>query len=113
MLSATREIQDGAPAVAALDVASDGEKPTASALRDAEADRIADFCSRLVGNFMVGYDDAPRRNGRADSATSLCWRPRERISGGLSRDYKIGAFQFQPRPARVFSVGRRSTISLL
>ena len=47
-LSATHEPLDAAPAVAALDVPLGGEKPTASALRDAEADRVADLLGAVL-----------------------------------------------------------------
>jgi ATP-dependent exoDNAse (exonuclease V) beta subunit len=60
-LSATHEPFDAVPAVAALDVPFGGEKPVASALRDAEADRVADLCDRLVGNVPVRDDDAPEK----------------------------------------------------
>jgi ATP-dependent exoDNAse (exonuclease V) beta subunit len=60
-LSATHEPFDAVPAVAALDVPFGGEKPTASALRDAEADRVADLCDRLVGNVPVRDYGAPEK----------------------------------------------------
>jgi ATP-dependent exoDNAse (exonuclease V) beta subunit len=60
-LSATHDAVDGAPSVAALDVPFDGDRPTASALRDAEADRVADLCNRLVGNVAVRDDHAPEK----------------------------------------------------
>jgi ATP-dependent exoDNAse (exonuclease V) beta subunit len=65
-LSGTREAHEGAPAVAALDVAFDGDKPTAASLRDAEADRVADLCRRLVSNVVVCDDNPPekKRAGR-------------------------------------------------
>ena len=58
-LSATVGAVDGRPAVAALDIPFDGEKPTAAGLRDAEADQVADLCNRLVGNIAVRDDNAP------------------------------------------------------
>ncbi len=39
--------------VAALDVTVDVKKPKANELRDAEANRIAELCNRLVGNWTV------------------------------------------------------------
>jgi exodeoxyribonuclease-5 len=48
-LSSTRKV-DGALAVAALDVGVDADEANAAILRDAEANRVADLCSRLVGN---------------------------------------------------------------
>jgi ATP-dependent exoDNAse (exonuclease V) beta subunit len=41
------------PAVVALDVTVDDEKPSAGAIRDAEAVAVADLCGRLAGNLMV------------------------------------------------------------
>ena len=58
-LSPTVEAVDRRPAVAALDIPFDGEKPTAAGLRDAEADQVADLCNRLVGNIAVRDDNAP------------------------------------------------------
>jgi exodeoxyribonuclease-5 len=52
-LAATRKAAEGTLAVAALDIAVEGDKANASALRDAEASRVADLCSRLLGNFQV------------------------------------------------------------
>jgi ATP-dependent exoDNAse (exonuclease V) beta subunit len=60
-LSATREAFDGVPAITALDVPFDSDKPSASALRDAEADRVADLCNQLVGNIAVRDDDGPEK----------------------------------------------------
>jgi exodeoxyribonuclease-5 len=51
----------GAFAVAALDVPRPGrrdEKPSAAMLRDAEAECVADACSRLIGNVMVRDEHA-------------------------------------------------------
>jgi len=47
--------EEGQVCVAALDVAVAGEDGTASAeqQRDAEADAVADMCSRLIGNLML------------------------------------------------------------
>ena len=39
--------------VAALDVRVDDEKPTAEELRDAEAERVADLCSHLIGHWTI------------------------------------------------------------
>ncbi|ABE62796.1 UvrD/REP helicase [Nitrobacter hamburgensis X14] len=41
------------PAVVALDVTVNEEKPSAGAMRDAEALAVADLCGRLAGNMMV------------------------------------------------------------
>jgi ATP-dependent exoDNAse (exonuclease V) beta subunit len=41
------------PAVVALDVTIDDEKPSAGAIRDSEAVAVADLCGRLAGNLMV------------------------------------------------------------
>ena len=57
-LSPTCNAVKGAPTVAALDVRIDADKPTAAMLRDAEANRVAELCSRLVGNFKVRDDRA-------------------------------------------------------
>lgn len=51
-LSPTCKGQPGMVAVAALDVA-DGEDASANQIRDAEVNRVADLCSRLVGNRLV------------------------------------------------------------
>ena len=48
-----RKASDEVPAVAALDVAVAADKPDAAAFRDAEADCVADLCSRLIGNWQV------------------------------------------------------------
>jgi exodeoxyribonuclease-5 len=66
----------GAIAVAALDVPHpslpregvdkvEDEKPTAAMLRDAEAECVADVCSRLVGNVIV-------RDDKANAGTRPC-----------------------------------------
>jgi exodeoxyribonuclease-5 len=52
-LAVTRTAEEGALAVAALDIAVDGGKPGADKLRDAEADRVAELCTRLLGNLQV------------------------------------------------------------
>jgi ATP-dependent exoDNAse (exonuclease V) beta subunit len=52
-LSPMRKVSDEVPAVAALDVAVAADKPDAAAFRDAEADCVADLCSRLIGNWQV------------------------------------------------------------
>ena len=52
-LSPMRKASDEVPAVAALDVAVAADKPDAAAFRDAEADCVADLCSRLIGNWPV------------------------------------------------------------
>lgn len=52
-LAATCEAEKNAPTVVALDIAIDGDKPGADILRDAEADRVAELCTRLVGNLQV------------------------------------------------------------
>ncbi|MCP3393905.1 UvrD-helicase domain-containing protein [Bradyrhizobium sp. CCGB12] len=41
------------PAVVALDIMVDEEKPSADAIRDAEALAVANLCSRLAGNLLV------------------------------------------------------------
>jgi ATP-dependent exoDNAse (exonuclease V) beta subunit len=51
---------NGPLTVAALDVL-DGETATANEMRDAEAERVAELCSRLVGNLLVRDRD---ENGR-------------------------------------------------
>jgi len=52
-LAATCKAEKDVIAVAALDVAVEGEKPSAEMLRDAEAERIAELCTRMVGNVQV------------------------------------------------------------
>jgi exodeoxyribonuclease-5 len=52
-LAATRKAEKDALAVAALDITIEDDKPGADGLRDAEADRVAELCSRLVGNLQV------------------------------------------------------------
>ena len=52
-LSPMRKVSDEVSAVAALDVAVAADKPDAAAFRNAEADCVADLCSRLVGNWQV------------------------------------------------------------
>jgi exodeoxyribonuclease-5 len=48
--------------VAALDIAVEGDdKPSAQILRDAEADRVAELCTRLVGNMLVRDRDTMRK----------------------------------------------------
>jgi ATP-dependent exoDNAse (exonuclease V) beta subunit len=59
-LAATRKAAKNTPAVVALDVTVEGDKPGADALRDAEADRIAELCVRLVGNVQVRDRDKKR-----------------------------------------------------
>ena len=49
----TRDPTRNALAVAALDVTVQKEKPSADELRDAEATRVAELCTRLVGNAQV------------------------------------------------------------
>ncbi len=56
-LAATRDAKQDALAVAALDVTVKEEKPSADALRDAEAERVAELCVRLVGNVQVHEHD--------------------------------------------------------
>ncbi len=48
------------PAVAALDVIVEEEKPNAAILRDAEAKRVADLCTSLIGNVDVRDGDGTR-----------------------------------------------------
>lgn len=52
-LSSINESSKGSSPVAALDVIVVGDKPSAAAVRDAEASCVADLCSRLVGNLKV------------------------------------------------------------
>ncbi|SIO57588.1 exodeoxyribonuclease-5 [Bradyrhizobium erythrophlei] len=52
-LASTRPAGHNALAVAALDVAVEDGEESAEQLRDAEADRVAELCSRLVGNLKV------------------------------------------------------------
>jgi ATP-dependent exoDNAse (exonuclease V) beta subunit len=52
-LSSTRKLEHGDLAVAALDVGVDADEPNAAMFRDAEANRVANLCSRLVGNRQV------------------------------------------------------------
>ncbi len=44
---------DVVPAVTALDVIVEEDKPSAAMLRDAEAERVADLCTSLIGNVDV------------------------------------------------------------
>jgi len=59
-LAATRKAEKDAHSVAALDVIIEDDKPGADGLRDAEADRVAELCSRLVGNLQVKDRDKMR-----------------------------------------------------
>jgi len=59
-LAATCEADKDAPTVAALDIAIGDDKPGADLLRDAEADRVAELCTRLVGNLQVREHDKKR-----------------------------------------------------
>ena len=59
-LAATRKADKDALAVAALDITIQDEKPGADGLRDAEADRAAELCSRLVDNLQVRDRDKLR-----------------------------------------------------
>lgn len=59
-LAATRKAEKDAPSVAALDITIQDDKPGADGLRDAEADRVAELCSRLVGNLQVRDRDKLR-----------------------------------------------------
>jgi exodeoxyribonuclease-5 len=52
-LSPIHKATEGVPAVVALDVVVVGDKPNAAAIRDAEANSVAELCSRLVGNMLV------------------------------------------------------------
>src|SRR5262245_2147063 len=52
-LAATRKGEKDMLAVGALDITIEDDKPGAGGLRDAEADRVAELCSRLVGNLQV------------------------------------------------------------
>ena len=52
-LAATCDAEKGALAVATLDITIGGDKPGSDKLRDAEADRVAELCTRLVGNLKV------------------------------------------------------------
>src|SRR5262249_12030217 len=67
-LSSIHEGMTGALAVAALEVPRPGdaaEKPNAAMLRDAEAECVADACSRLIGNVLA-------RGEHADGGTRPC-----------------------------------------
>ena len=59
-LAATRSAKKDSLAVAALDIQVAGEKPAANVLRDAEAERVAELCVRLVGNLQVQDRDGTR-----------------------------------------------------
>jgi exodeoxyribonuclease-5 len=59
-LSATRKAEKDTLAVVALDITIEDDNPGADGLRDAEANRIADLCSRLVGNLKVKDRDKLR-----------------------------------------------------
>ena len=48
----------------------------------------------------------------AGPATLRFWHPRERTSGGSSRRWKIGAFRFRRRPAKVSFAARKLWTSL-
>ena len=52
-LSSTCDAPKKTLTVAAIDVTTGVDKPTAPMLRDAEANRIAELCNRLVGNWIV------------------------------------------------------------
>jgi len=52
-LAATCKAEKDVIAVAALDIAVEGAETSADMLRDAEAERIAELCTRLVGNVQV------------------------------------------------------------
>ncbi|MET3225763.1 ATP-dependent exoDNAse (exonuclease V) beta subunit [Bradyrhizobium japonicum] len=52
----TRPAVEDAVAVAALDVGVEDGEDSAEQLRDAEADRVAELCSRMVGNLQVSSD---------------------------------------------------------
>jgi ATP-dependent exoDNAse (exonuclease V) beta subunit len=60
-LSSICEAQRGLVAIAALDV-KDGEEAKAHEMRDAEADRVAELCSRLVENRLVRDKDERGRD---------------------------------------------------
>ena len=49
-LSPIHKMRDGTPAVAALDLAVASDKPDAAAIRDAEADRVAELGLLLDAN---------------------------------------------------------------
>ncbi|MHC2519008.1 UvrD-helicase domain-containing protein [Bradyrhizobium diazoefficiens] len=55
-LAATRTADKRALTVAALDILVEDGEDSAEQLRDAEADRIAELCSRAVGNLKVRED---------------------------------------------------------
>ncbi|MFK4511804.1 UvrD-helicase domain-containing protein [Bradyrhizobium daqingense] len=52
-LAATRLPEENALTVSALDVAVEDGEDSAEQLRDAEADRVAELCSRIVGNLKI------------------------------------------------------------
>ena len=70
-LAATRKAEEDALAVAALDITIEDDKPGADGLRDAEADRVAELCSRLVGTCRSRI---AKSYGLAALATLRCWR---------------------------------------
>jgi ATP-dependent exoDNAse (exonuclease V) beta subunit len=59
-LSPIRKVSGEAPTVVALDVAIASDKADAAAFRDAEADCVADLCSRLIGNLQVQDHDTSK-----------------------------------------------------
>ena len=59
-LAATRKADKDAFSVAALEITIQDDKPGADGLRDAEADRVAELCLRLVGNLQVRDRDKLR-----------------------------------------------------
>jgi exodeoxyribonuclease-5 len=64
-LSSIHTGMTGKFAVVALDVKIEEERPSATILRDAEADCVSEVCSRLIGNVMV-------RDENADVGTRPC-----------------------------------------
>lgn len=86
-LDAFHPDHDRGPCIAALDVpaGADGAKRTAEALRDAEAEAVADLCARLIGHQLVTCKRAGTRTLRAGDIALLApsgsdlWRYEEAL----------------------------------
>ena len=109
-LTSTRKSENGSLAVAALEIRVDADEPNAAMLRDAEANRVADLCSRLVGNREV-RTELPVRRVHANLGTSHCWRLSAQTYGVSRRRSKSAASPCQPRPAKASSGAKRPRIS--
>lgn len=59
-LAAVRKPENGELAVGALDIVTGDDKPSADGLRDAEANRVAELCAHLAGNFRIRDGDTLR-----------------------------------------------------